>query len=1045
MVLIVTLQEQIIKGLSGQLEGKARVHPLSPHAFESEYVALFEKGADSRSAYLVLDGKPSDKNGGLAQLVDQLLEINKSSKLSGLLIYIHKPVDFILFYSQLPELAKKLRSDIPNAYIIETSSLFNTYPATDLDTTLTGMLVQYGKFLASVVEELIDRRPGLSTKAAYKYLHRNNLRLNRYLTLMNHSYFRDFQLSTVSFIADKIKDYLIDVPFKHYYTSQNRYIKDENLDNVYYKDDDKSKGSVEYKAGFNFTYMRYFLNPEKPKEVQPDLILCGNSMNDQEIQRIFDREAQNPKPDHQMMKWVTIMHTATFYVDEVLKNNEHWENLQSFLHYSPDVPATDVIELFWYYHAMDLEDKDLHGLLSYSFYSKNAPHARLTDAAVWKMAKELYTIRKPLIQAQAKETLIPYYSNEVKRQAIKSAVSAVMSRNMSHNIGSHVLARFIQKLGNGKSSKGISNDEPFFKTNLTSLLTYLQVRMEFLADISTSVQSLSFSRKAKEEILDHFLDIDPKYDLVNKEHLHHWPFYILQNISGTEEVEVSLSKESNLSIKFFNEASKEAIIDMPNDLYGCHAFYVILENLIRNAVKHDKIPTVLSNRKGQEQIKKLRLTIRIKQSETHPNDLFTVSITDNLGEANPGRNNWHNAKGNEVSFDDYLNDKIQRSILNENGALRQGDWGLLEMKICACYLRNIDIERIDENTIDGIPLLSVELDDKGNLTYHFCLLKPKLAIVLVNPGNTDNVESYKGVDFRTFSDAELDHFKKYASHHKYIITSNKDIDGQLLNRKVVSPEGLDYKSTSLELDLSKKWTHSHNWQAEIKVCDKKEEQVSPIGHSLVFHDHGEDSPLPHQKNVIYYESFNSRSMTSKIIEKYRSLHEETAEKKLLRLELIETAMTGVIVVDERLQDALKNKIPELRKMCVYIPNPENLYLYKQQFEAGIDKKFEGWLKEVISEADTGIEYLIIHMGIVEKLIGSTHVDKIKEFIEKIEGLFEQEKKWVKIVFTSGRGLPSNLPGYVFYLPFTLLNHYLISYQSKYGIVKILQSLQRTIM
>lgn len=89
----------------------------------------------------------------------------------------------------------------------------------------------------------------------------------------------------------------------------------------------------------------------------------------------------------------------------------------------------------------------------------------------------------------------------LRRSFIKSAIAAIMSRNMSHNIGSHVLSRLTSGVINGWTGRTSVEDiiEQLYEENCkdsarsliywskdTQILSrYLQQRMDFIAQIST--------------------------------------------------------------------------------------------------------------------------------------------------------------------------------------------------------------------------------------------------------------------------------------------------------------------------------------------------------------------------------------------------------------------------------------------------------------------------------------------------------------------------------------------------------------------------------
>lgn len=221
-------------------------------------------------------------------------------------------------------------------------------------------------------------------------------------------------------------------------------------------------------------------------------------------------------------------------------------------------------------------------------------------------------------------------------EAIKSAKAAIMSRNMSHNIGSHVMSYLKQQIGTtdaifAEDSKVLSNLIPEkiapdiintakiempFLIGLGRFLGYLQERQDFIATIATDFIPSESPVNLKDAIYDE-LNPDLRFlrhkisDDSNQESC--CPTNILLNYIAKSE---GLSRENMTSdfkskndirigyIKYFRrgysvfgfdsfESTDEALAEMrkinlclPGGLIGRQAIFSIIENLIRNAAKH---------------------------------------------------------------------------------------------------------------------------------------------------------------------------------------------------------------------------------------------------------------------------------------------------------------------------------------------------------------------------------------------------------------------------------------------------------------------------
>lgn len=232
----------------------------------------------------------------------------------------------------------------------------------------------------------------------------------------------------------------------------------------------------------------------------------------------------------------------------------------------------------------------------------------------------------------------------VRNESIKSAKAAIMSRNMSHNLGSHVMAYLKQQMGSVTSimkeenkvlanlipdavkewdDKKAENVELPFLVGLGRFIGYLQERQDYIATISTDYIPYGAPVNLKDAIYDE-LNPDLRYlrhknessnDTRNK------PANILLNYIAKSE---GLSREnmkddfqSEKDIRFgyvaytkdgggifgLNAAddkntdsfasSNETLTLMrkinfclPGGLVGRQAVFSIIENLIRNAAKH---------------------------------------------------------------------------------------------------------------------------------------------------------------------------------------------------------------------------------------------------------------------------------------------------------------------------------------------------------------------------------------------------------------------------------------------------------------------------
>ncbi len=634
-----------------------------------------------------------------------------------------------------------------------------------------------------------------------------------------------------------------------------------------------------------------------------------------------------------------------------------------------------------------------------------------------------------------------------KNAGRRSAVAVVMSRNMSHNIGSHVLA-------------GLSSAERFGNVlpgEIARLNSYLRTRMDFLADISTAGSSVTMPRRFYQDVCTEFK--------LNQQ-------LLLDHISGT-----SLRGDRIKFIVTFNgkkittrSLESDPIISLPNDVLGAQAFYVILENMVRNSAKHAVVRDTL------------RLCIQIDDMENSA-FYYRVRVNDNL-----------NTLAGRSDLVPALNTYIDGSIIKDDGTLRMEAWGMMEMKIAAAYLRKIEPEHIDDagfcpgykGNDKQLPLLKA-CDLDGNLGYEFFLLKPHKVLVVApdaddfwikmqpdirywgvdvvtvsqmtkNPGPLQNVEH----ELMLFIDPEqelLDHIKANRQFYPLrILYVSKDQNISQLPR--LAPRAVEHalktKMVSFYAFLWReyiKWLWGNvpeivNVLAVEESGETRTNRYDPAQQGgpprVVFDLHGDYYKIIPAKEkgkvdrLPYYQAYGSASPTGLILSRLAELEKDMRD--WIVCELLEAAFTRVAIVDERIQYEAYNRrdkyceqfslLESLRRMKIAIPGPD-INLFKQRFSANDRCNIRAWIERHVSKEMT--HFIIIHLGIIEKLVG-TGRKEIARWIEE----HLKNAAGTQFIITSGRGTPANLPD-VLFLSYSLLARYTLDQTSKYHLTKVLFS------
>lgn len=189
-----------------------------------------------------------------------------------------------------------------------------------------------------------------------------------------------------------------------------------------------------------------------------------------------------------------------------------------------------------------------------------------------------------------------------KLAAEKSAKAAIMSRNMSHNLGSHVMAYLKQKLGSvpailNKENKVLSNlylydDNELSKTTKESVempflvglgrfIGYLQERQDYIATIATDYIPYGAPVNMKDAIYD---ELNPdlrhlRHNAYGSEKDQNLPFNVLLSYIAKSE---NLSRE-NMG---YNKSNENSIIDQFTSKRDILFGYITYSKKGENIVEH---------------------------------------------------------------------------------------------------------------------------------------------------------------------------------------------------------------------------------------------------------------------------------------------------------------------------------------------------------------------------------------------------------------------------------------------------------------------------
>lgn len=332
------------------------------------------------------------------------------------------------------------------------------------------------------------------------------------------------------------------------------------------------------------------------------------------------------------------------------------------------------------------------------------------------------------------------YLNELNDQLIEESVqrmlSKILARNFSHHIGSHVATRstltaYEKRVGNLYGSdifytvNGVGaqllNKKPYqyFEIFNKILTLYIVQREEYIANPLRGFQAFSLYR----EVIVPFIE--------NR--------FVMDNITASEGVRYGSKRDNQLKIyvkidgldiAFRYRKGKAIIAEYPSDfpylpglsetldffnnkeIFGAadikvalphpHAFYSILENIIRNAAKHNR-KRILSTNSDLE----IYIDIETKKSK----EVVDVVISDNVSYLD--QNDYWSFKAKE-----------KEELITSANEPQVNNLGLMDIKI------NANLMMADQNfAFREKPPISIEYID-GKLAFRFQIFKKKEVAVI---------------------------------------------------------------------------------------------------------------------------------------------------------------------------------------------------------------------------------------------------------------------------------------------------------------------------
>lgn len=247
-------------------------------------------------------------------------------------------------------------------------------------------------------------------------------------------------------------------------------------------------------------------------------------------------------------------------------------------------------------------------------------------------------------------------------QSQRSAVAGLLARSMAHNVGSHLLANAAER------SERIEE--------LQLVARYVQERLGWVADAASAPPQFAVSLPLWAGVLE--------------------PFFVSERVPGASPIgspipklllhdELQAREERELSTTDgFSGGDGDPLVTVPGGPLGCHAYFAILENILRNAVKYaDR-----ADRDG-------KLSLHLRVSGNDSGDTLELTIWDSWSRYT--EKGWQRINTYFPPWcrdSEAVDDTEKWKLLDETSKVRPGGGGIREMRAAAAWLCGLPPEHV---------------------------------------------------------------------------------------------------------------------------------------------------------------------------------------------------------------------------------------------------------------------------------------------------------------------------------------------------------------
>jgi len=291
---------------------------------------------------------------------------------------------------------------------------------------------------------------------------------------------------------------------------------------------------------------------------------------------------------------------------------------------------------------------------------------------------DLYPLAYAVISNVSFKIVTHYMQKFRLSHALRSAVAAIMARNMSHNIGSHVLAYYKESME--------SILQPAEREEARSRFNrYLQARMDYIAYVTTITPPYGVG-----------LTLDNIIGEFNENKI------LVKGLAASEnfqEVQINLVKD---------KSTYEGLLSFPMGELGKQALFNIFEGIARNTAKH-----------GYPQGG--RDTLQIYVRPVDKKGFVRLEIWDKAKSYNKAKT--------ALNLDgDKQKDARYHRLIDDTGALQSEFWGMKEMRVGSLFLKKTPLSNIQD---DEAPAIDFEAK-KQSLCYVLNMYKFKYLLIVSN-------------------------------------------------------------------------------------------------------------------------------------------------------------------------------------------------------------------------------------------------------------------------------------------------------------------------